>query len=149
MELRLTLKRKYDKLKLCKISDDKILLLEKPRFSYRQDLYFFNSKTPLKEHNLDKTDKYLNDGNLKEILNIDSFMRKYNILEFNCYTNEENPTLKEICDTIPNKVFDRSSMIYMDFDKIRIGDCDYFVPFIDKYCYMLKLICVNKRYDIM
>lgn len=147
MRVRLTLKRKYDKLGSFKTFDGVVTLFEKPEFLITNIRHPFKNGKILKDHKMSNIDKNLNNHNLMDVLSRDRFIDKYSYMTFQFYTDTVSPTLKDICEVIPNKIYEKSCKIYVDYDENMglVGNSNY-VPFIGKYCYSLHMICVDKRY---
>jgi|APSaa5957512622_1039677.scaffolds.fasta_scaffold127205_2 hypothetical protein len=149
MNTRFTLKKKYDKLGLFKKDDSGVIsLFERPQFSIMEDVYFFNEIIPLKKHNMLPIDRRLNGNNMDDLLRQDRFTGRYSTLTFIFYTDSKYPTLKEVCETIPIKIYNSSRKIYVNYEENHIyGNENNYFPFVGKYCNVLNMFCVDKRFS--
>ena len=150
MKTRLTLKKKYDKLEIfTKNEDGQITLFEKPQFLLIRDTYFFENIRQLKDHQMSIIDKQINHHNLPDILSKDRFIGRYSYFTFIIYTNSATPTMREICEAIQDKIYDKCHKIYVDYEKnVMLDSNNNYVPFIKKYCFLLHIICVDNRFSL-
>lgn len=148
-----SLKRKYDKIQPFYFEDDTTLhkrmikLIKNPDFNDIHTISYMIDPIKLPINEMDYNDKELNNHSFEYVAEKYKNRRKYTMLNFIGYHEVRwygifRARLDEICNIIPEIIFNKSEKIYVT-TLPNYPTC--YVNFIDRSCGLTYAICLEKQ----